>query len=357
VKPIKLGVVGCGGIAQIHHLPWLMSLQEEFEVVALCDLSAGLVEHVAGEFRVPLAVTDCRDLLAADVDAVLVCPADPKSDLVATVLEAGKHALIEKPLCYSLQEADRIIAAIPSDKVAQMAYMKVFDPAFELAQREVGDVADVTFIQVNHLHTENRQHLQQFRLKQFGDFPPEAGHAMGEARRAEADQALGDASAEAERAFFILANSMIHDLYGLRLMLGTPERVVSTEIWPDGSSITFVLAYPGGCRCVASWVDLPDVWAFRETLEMYASDRRVIVSYPTGFARGVLSEVTIHGIDAEGSSFVKSPAIEWESPFRRELRHFHDCIVHGVPCRTSVAEARDDVALIIDIIKAYMSRG
>jgi len=117
-----------------------------------------------------------------------------------------------------------------------------------------------------------------------------------------------------------------------------------------------VLAYPGGCRCVASWVDLPDVWAFRESLEVYASNRRVLLTYPTGFARGILSEVTIHGIDADGTSFTKQPAIEWESPFRRELRHFHDCIVHGVDCRSSVAEARHDISLIIDIIKTYTNR-
>ncbi|HJP32455.1 MAG: Gfo/Idh/MocA family oxidoreductase [Candidatus Latescibacteria bacterium] len=356
MSPVKLGLVGCGGIAQIQHLPSLMSLQEEFEVVAVCDLSAKLAKHVAGEFHVPLAVTDVRDLLAADVDAVLLCPADPKTDLAVTVLEAGKHLLVEKPLCYSLQEADRIIAATPPGTVAQMAYMKVFDPAFEAAQREVVDMEDVTFVQVNHLHTENRQHLEQFRLKRFDDFPPEAGRRMGEARQAAVDEALGDVSAEAKRAFFILANSMIHDLYGLRLMLGRPEAVVNTEIWPDGSSITFVLAYPGGCRCVASWVDLPDVWAFRETLEVYASDRRVLLTYPTGFARGILSEVTIHGIDGDGTSFAKQPAIEWESPFRRELRHFHDCIVNGAACRSSVAEARHDIALIIDIIKAYTNR-
>ena len=356
MNPVKIGVVGCGGIAQIHHLPWLMSLQEDFEVVAVCDLSADLVKHVAGEFRVPMAVTDCRELLAADVDAVLLCPADPKTELAVTVLEAGKHVLIEKPLCYSLQEADRIIAAVSPGAVAQMAYMKVYDPAFELARREVGGMEEVTFVQVNHLHTENRQHVQQFNVRRFDDFPPGASRAMGEARQAAADQALGSVSAEAKRAFFILANSMIHDLYGLRHMMGPPDGVVSTEIWPDGSSITFVLAYPGGCRCVASWVDLPDVWAFRETLEVYASDRRVMLSYPTGFARGIPSEVTIHGIDADGTSFSKRPVIEWESPFRRELRHFRDCIVEGVPCRTPVAAARDDIALIIDIIQAYTNR-
>jgi hypothetical protein len=35
----------------------------------------------------------------------------------------------------------------------------------------------------------------------------------------------------------------------------------------------------------------------------------------------------------------------------RELRHFHACITEGKVCRTPIESARDDVALIIDIIK------
>lgn len=49
--------------------------------------------------------------------------------------------------------------------------------------------------------------------------------------------------------------------------------------------------------------------------------------------------------------------MDWESPFRRELRHFHECITQGKEARSPVASARDDIALIIDIAKAYMQGG
>ena len=61
---------------------------------------------------------------------------------------------------------------------------------------------------------------------------------------------------------------MIHDLYCLRAMMGTPESVISTEVWNEGRAISTVLSYANGARCVASWVDLPDLWDFRETLEL-----------------------------------------------------------------------------------------
>jgi len=83
----------------------------------------------------------------------------------------------------------------------------------------------------------------------------------------------------------------------------------------------------------------------------------VLITYPTGFSRGILSTVTVQGVDADGTTYRMEPAIDWESAFSRELRHFYDCVVNGAICRTPVEEARDDIALIIDVIKAYVTQG
>ena len=351
---IKIGVVGCGAIAQVHHLPNLAALPDLYEVRAVCDISPGLADHAARVFHVPQHMTDYRDLLAADIDAVLLCQSDPKTEAAVATFEAGKHLFIEKPMCFSLQEADAIIAAQNrSGKVGQVGYMKVYDPAYELAHGEVAAMDTIRFVQVNHLHPSNDLHTRQFELKRFDDIPSSAIETVKAARQAARKEAIGDVPPHVERAFFLLAGSMIHDLYGLREMLGSPDEIASVEIWQEGRAITFVLTYPNGARCVASWVDLPDLWDFKETLEIYGDDKRVIVSYPTGFARGILSTVTIQGLDQTGITYRKAPAVDWESAFSRELRHFHDCVVNGTPLRTSVESARDDIALIIDIIKAY----
>ena len=47
MPPIRLGVIGCGAIAQIQHLPNLAGLQEEFAVTCVCDQSPALAAHVA----------------------------------------------------------------------------------------------------------------------------------------------------------------------------------------------------------------------------------------------------------------------------------------------------------------------
>ena len=364
---VRIGVIGCGAIAQVHHLPNLTALHREFEVPIVCDLSHGAAQAVAKRFHVPQCVTDYNELLATDVEAVLLCHGDPKTEVALAAFEAGKHVFIEKPVCFSIQEMDAMLAAQQgAGTVAQAGYMKVHDPAFQLAKREVGTMESYRFVQINHLHPNNSLHLSQFDVERFNDVPSDAFKPAGAAREKAQAEAIGDILSQvshesdiysrAARVFYLLAGSMIHDIYSLRVMLGSPSEVVSAEVWSEGRGVTIVFGYPNGARCVATWVDLPDLWDFKETLEIYGDDKRVIVSYPTGFSRGILSEVTIHGIDADGTTYSKTPAVEWESAFVRELRHFHACITEDETCYTSLASARDDITLIIDIVRCYVQR-
>ena len=232
--------------------------------------------------------------------------------------------------------------------------MKVYEPAFELAKREVDTMDDVRFVQTNHLHPSNELHLSHFKVKRFNDLPPSVMEERHAASRAARREAFGDLFEAAESCG--IAYGLIHDLYSLRTMLGVPIAVISTEVWNDQRAITTILEYPNGARCVVSRVDLNKLWDFKQTLEIYSEEKRVILSYPTGFSRRVLTKLIVQGIDAEGNSFYKEPAIPWESGFTRELRHFRKSITQGTPSRASIADARDDIALIIDITKAYITR-
>ena len=357
MNQIKIGVVGCGAVAQVQHLPNLKHLHKEYELTIVCDLSRGAVEAAANRFDIPQFVTDYKKLLETDVDAVLLCHGDPKTEVALASFEAGKHVFIEKPVCFSLQEIDAMLdAQRKSGTVAQAGYMKVHDPAFQLAKLEVDTMDEFRFVQINHLHPNNSLHLSQFDVERFDDVPPDAFAPAQSARAAARKDAIGDVPPQVERAFYLLSGSMIHDIYSLRVMLGSPSEVISAEVWADGGGVNIVFAYPNGARCIATWVDLPELWDFKETLEIYGGEKRVLVSYPTGFSRGILSEVTIQGIDAEGISYTKNPAIEWESAFVKELRHFHACITEGVNCYTPLKSARKDIELIINIVECYAKR-
>ena len=358
MNPIRMGVVGCGAISQVHHMPNLHDLPELFTVTAVCDVSAGASAYVAKKFNVPNHYTGYRELIASDVEAVLLCQTDPKTEVALAVLNAGKHLFIEKPLCFSLEEIDAISAARKAaGTVGQAGYMKVYDPAYEYARAEIAKMQNIRFVQVNHLHPNNDLHMRQFDIRRFNDVPADVMEETKNARTAARRQAIGDVPPEVEGAFFLLSGSMIHDLYSMRMALGIPTKVHSSDIWFNGRAVTMNLEYANGSRCVASWIDLPDYWDFHETLEVYGDDKRVLVAYPTGFApRGMLATVSVQGIDADGVHYKKEPKIDWESAFMREMRHFYDCVRNGAACRTPVESARDDIQLIIDIIKTYQGR-
>lgn len=354
MAPIRLGVVGCGAIAQVHHLPNLAELQEEFEVAILCDISPTMAREVAKRYHIPHHVSAYQDLLAADIDAVLLCHSDPKAEVALAAFDAGKHVFIEKPVCFSLEQADAMIAAAQSaNKIAQAGYMKVYDPGFELMQQQVQKMDAIRFVQINHLHTNNQHHLDQFRLIKANDYPSQPQQAQ--AYQTEFNQAIGTVPDAVKRAFGVLSGSMIHDLYGLRTLMGLPQKVAAAEIWNGGEGISFILEYAKQARCAATWIELPHLWDFKETLEIYDESRRAILSYPTGFSRGLPSVLTLQGMDNTNNAYRQEPTIAWKNPFTAELQHFHDCIRHGANCRTPLSEARHDIALIIDIIKTYLA--
>ena len=231
MPPIKIGVIGCGAIAQVHHMPNLTDLPQLFQVTAVCDISEGAANYIAERFHVPQRFTDYRDLLATDVEAVLLCQSDPKTQVAIDSFDAGKHVFVEKPICFSLQEMDAILAAQQrAGTVGQAGYMKVYDPAFEAAKQEVDGMENVRFVQINHLHPDNSLHLKQFHLERFNDIPAEAKIAVETARKAAVREAIGEGTPAVALACHLLPGSMTHARHALRASTGMPARAVSPEI-------------------------------------------------------------------------------------------------------------------------------
>ncbi|HZS89219.1 MAG TPA: Gfo/Idh/MocA family oxidoreductase [Chloroflexota bacterium] len=353
-RRLRIGVVGCGAIAQMQHLPNLIERPDIWEVTAVCDISPGLVQAVGDRFGVSGRYTDYHALLAADVDAVLLCLADPKTPAILAAARAGKHLLIEKPLCWTVAEADEIVRAThEAGVVAMVGYMKQHEPGYQYARERILAMRDIRFIQVNHLHPDNALHLRDVRIVRCGDVPEDAREELRRRQEAGLVAALGAGASSDERtAFGLLIGSMIHDISSLRGIFGPPQRVVSAEIWQGGRALSAVLAYGGDRRCVASWVDLPDLWDFKETLEVYGAEERVLLSFPTGFSRGRPTTVTVQGSEG-GVPWTRTAAFSHDPGFQREIAQFHRCIATGEPPLAGPLEARADVALVHEIVQAF----
>jgi predicted dehydrogenase len=112
MKPVRIGLLGSGFIADLHAHAIKM-IPGEAEVVAVASPTRGKAAAFARQRGIPASFTSLDEMLAkADVDAVaLALPNDLHCRACVQVANEGKHVICEKPLCVTLAEADRMIDA------------------------------------------------------------------------------------------------------------------------------------------------------------------------------------------------------------------------------------------------------
>ena len=111
-RRLGVGVIGCGGIARLAHLPNLKR-NPRVRLVAVADINEESARQAAEEFGAAAAYTDYHDLLAnPDVEAVTVTTwPSAHAEAVIAAAEAGRHILCEKPIAPTLEEADAMVDA------------------------------------------------------------------------------------------------------------------------------------------------------------------------------------------------------------------------------------------------------
>lgn len=109
---VRIGVVGCGRVAQQRHLPTVRSLAGA-ELVAVSDVDADRRSRLADEYGLNEAYEHYAQLIASPaVDAVMVAtPTQFHAEVGVAALRAGKHVMIEKPVALSMTEVDELEAA------------------------------------------------------------------------------------------------------------------------------------------------------------------------------------------------------------------------------------------------------
>ncbi|MFB0562661.1 MAG: Gfo/Idh/MocA family protein [Candidatus Lokiarchaeia archaeon] len=110
---LKVGVVGCGVVAQKRHIPALMKLRKNVTINAVCDLNENLAKEVAKRFGIPHTYTKLSDMLSReDLDIVDVCtPPQTHTSVAIEAMERGCSVVLEKPMAPSVKDCDNIIKA------------------------------------------------------------------------------------------------------------------------------------------------------------------------------------------------------------------------------------------------------
>jgi len=367
-RRLKVGVIGCGGIAQMMHLPTLAERPDLFEITALGDISEAVLAAVGERYQVETRSRDFREITKnPDIEAVLVLSSGRHEEALRAAFDGGKHVFVEKPLGFGRAETESLAeAARNAPGLTMVGYHKRFDPAYREACRIVQTMRDLRFVEVTILHPDDGAYREHHAVLPYrGPVRPAIDEARTNAGAHE--QALRNdlkrgidetvrpgASAEERVGGLMLWQSLIHDVNAVRGILGEPLRVLSSAVWNEGMAQHSLTEFPRGVRVSMSWISLPGVKHYEERLRFVSPDRRVTLTFPSPYLRHAPTSLEVEAMDGE-TLVVENRVVSYEEAFRAELHHFRESVLSEKPPAMTVDEAVLDARWIEAIGRSYAS--
>ena len=153
--PVRVGIVGLGYWGP--NIARALASTPGCELAWACDLDACNRARIEGRYPGTTLTDRLEDLLEDDaLDAVVVATGAPSHHALGMrVLEAGKHAFIEKPLALTVDDARALVdAAAARERVLMVGHLLRFHPVFQELQRivEAGDLGRVLYLYTNRLN-------------------------------------------------------------------------------------------------------------------------------------------------------------------------------------------------------------
>ena len=239
-RHIPVALIGLGSIAQIQHLPNLARMESLFRVTAVADISARLTRAVAD--RLPGAVftsTDWREVCARpDVEAVLVLTTGSHEEIAEGVLRAGRHVFAEKPLCLTVEGAERLHDLASARGLAlQVGYMKLHEGILPDLRAGLDTVGDLRMIRHTVYHPDDSVCVGPAETIRFDDADTAVLSEAAAFEERRTVEALGDLPGDWGRLYReVLAASFIHTVSFFRDVMGGLPRLTCADLWPPARS-------------------------------------------------------------------------------------------------------------------------
>jgi predicted dehydrogenase len=359
---VKVGVIGCGFIAQDMHLPFLTGTEgggiPEIEVVAVCDIVEELTEAIAQRYNIAEVYLDHRAMLEkSDIDAVAILTTGDHTELCVDAMNAGKHVFVEKPLCYSVKRVKKILQAQEKNNVIlQLGYMKRYDPGYEIALREFTTMQEISLVRAHkymplHGNKIGKQILRVLRFprsKETGF----SGSSIRSGREQAMLEQLGEASEEEKVAYMGLVVVLGHVLNALLGIFGEPLGVLRTEITRKGRFITSLLDYDEFV-CVCEY-GRPSPKKWDEFILAYSPEKDVKVTFSHSWLKNRPAIVNV--TEREQGEVRRTIEGSYEEAFRREWESFVQCLNNGSKPKVSIHDGEMIVRICSAMIDNYRSK-
>ena len=212
-SPIRLGLIGYGGIAKLAHRPGILANADVVKVTAVADVVSDNLDAAHTDYGVPREqlYADYREMLAkAEIDAVdIATPHNLHAEQVIEAANAGKAVVCEKPMGVSSEEGDAIVEAVKRNGVHySMGQMFLFSPPVVRA-KELMDDPDMGTPFLGRTRTMNRQ--------------PEGTRGSGAQGPPNWYRTLDGGGG-------LLNTTTNHEIYTLEHLMGSPIRYVEARV-------------------------------------------------------------------------------------------------------------------------------
>jgi predicted dehydrogenase len=299
MKKINIALIGCGFLGQ-RHLKTLHALKNKANIVAICDHHLEHAKPLGKQYHVPI-IQDYREI-SGPIDAVSICtPTITHAEIAAFFLNKGIHAFVEKPISYSLQEADELIRlASQKNLKLQIGHVERFNSAFTTIE----PIA------------QNPLFIECHRLNLFPNRSLDIGVVM---------------------------DVMIHDIDIVLGLVKSPIKdiqAVGINVLTDKEDIANArLTFANGCVCnvTASRIS-PEV---TRKIRLFTKNAYISLDYAK-------QEASIYSKDERGIHKRNIP-IEKEEPLKKELEHFLDCVREDKQPKVSGIEGREALRVALEI--------
>ena len=135
MSKIRVGIIGAGGIVRRLHLPDLTQ-NDNFEVVLISGRKEHRLKQQCDEFNIPNWTTDYEAVISdQQIDAIVVGTPHPHHvSWGIKSISAGKHLLMQKPLCGDMNEANSFVEAVENSDRTVMCLPHFGSQAYKIRQ-------------------------------------------------------------------------------------------------------------------------------------------------------------------------------------------------------------------------------
>ncbi|CAG8037277.1 unnamed protein product [Penicillium salamii] len=361
---LRVGIIGCGEITQVAHIPTLGFLSDKFQVTYLCDVSDNALSHCAKKVigATPQTTRDAEDLCSSsEVDIVMIANSDAFHVPHALLgLKHNKIVFIEKPMALSLADADRIIELEKqSSGKVMVGYMRRYTSAFIDAVSEIGSLDQVHYARVRDIVGPNSDFAGQSGTfpRVFVDYRKEDSEALasktGEFLEQGLTRELGiEVNADTANQWRNLGSLGSHDLSAMREALGMPKGVLGASLCsskgPQFWSALF--QYPSFAVSYESGID--EVPRFDASIEVFGGKKTVKVCFDSPYVKGLPTTMHIREKMDDGSFRESMVRKTYEDAYTLEMKELYAFAAEGKPAKTTSEDAKRDLEIFGMIMKA-----